>query len=210
MKKITQSLALASLILAVGSPHLLAAEPGSFYLGTDIGSTQFSGDGPAKGSVFIGGQQFKDSQTSYGVHAGFQFIDWFAVELGFTDFGNAIQSFKVRPDIAFIVAPNHTQLIDAKGASLMGVFSCPLGQKFSVLGVLGISSVRYESTWIGGFSEMTGSLREQHTFTDQGLVYGVAGRYELNDAFALRLDLRRTDVGDLDLDIASLGLEYAF
>jgi OOP family OmpA-OmpF porin len=211
MKKTMQLTTLASLIfLSVVAQPSLAVDAGKFYLGADVGSTEFKGDGPGKNSVFVAGQEFTDSDSSYGIHAGFQFNDWFAAELGYTDFGRASQRFIVRPDILFIVAPNHTQIVDAKGASLAGVFSYQLGQGFSVLGVLGVSSVKYESTWTGGFSEVTGNLRERQKVSDQGLIYGIGGRYELNDSLALRLELRCTDVGDFDLDTANFGLEYSF
>jgi len=211
MKKTMQLTTLASLIfISVAAQPSFAAEAGKFYLGADAGPTEFEGDGPDKNSLFIAGQALKDSDSSYGIHAGFQFNGWFAAEVGYTDFGSARQRFKIRSDILSIVAPKDTQVVDAKGASLTGVFSYHLGQGFSVLGILGVSSVKYESTWSGGFSEVTGSLREHHTFSDQGLVYGVGGRYELNNSFALRLELRRTDAGELDLDRASLGLEYSF
>lgn len=200
-----------AMCLAVSTQQAAAANTGGFYVGADVGSTEIKGDGRiGKDSVFVTGQQFKDSDTSYGLHAGFQFNDWFAAELGYTDFGTTIKRFKIRPDIMFIVAPNDTQVVDAKGVSLSGVFSYGLGQRFSVLGVLGVSSINYDSTWKGGFSPMTGSLREHHSFTDQGLLLGLGGRYELNDLVALRVDLRRNDVGDFKLDTASVGVEYSF
>jgi len=209
MKKM-MSLTMLSACLAIGSIQAQAANAGKFYVGADIGSTAFSGDGPDKDSIFVPGQKFKDSDTSYGLHAGFQFNEWFAAELGYTDFGSATDRFKIKPDIVFIVAPNDTQTVDAKGASLTGVFTYKVTNGFSVLGSLGVSSINYKSTLSGGFSEVTGSLVEKHSFSDQGLVYGVGASYALSDGFNVRADLRRNDVGDFTLDSASLGLEYSF
>ncbi len=196
--------------VALASQQVLATDAGKFYVGADVGTTQFSGDGPGKDSVFVAGQSFKDSDTSYGLHLGFQFNDWFAAELGYTDFGSATDRFKIRPDIMFIVAPNNIQTVDAKGVSLSGVFSHHFSNQFAVLGLLGVSSMDYKSTLSGGFSPVTGSLLEKHSFSDQGLIYGVGARYALSDSFALRADLRRNDVGDFSLDTASVGLEYSF
>jgi len=211
MKKIMQLTALASLmLLTVTSQHVFATETGKFYLGADVGSTQFKGDGPGKNSVFIAGQEFKDSDSSYGLHAGFQFTNWFAVELGYTDFGSATDTFKIKPDIVFIVAPNDTQTVEAKGASLAGVFSYALSSSFNVFGVLGVTAMEYDATLSGGFSEVTGRLLEKNSFSDQGLLYGVGAKYALNDSFNLRVDVRRNDVGDFSLDTASVGLEYSF
>lgn len=68
----------------------------------------------------------------------------------------------------------------------------------------------YENTLSGGFSEVTGSLLEKHSFSDQGLIYGVGAKYALNDSLALRVELRRNDVGDFRLDSTNLGFEYSF
>ena len=211
MNKIMSFKTLGVLIgLAFASQQALAANAGKFYVGADVGTTEFSGDGPGKDSVFVPGQEFKDSDTSYGLHVGFQFNDWFAAELGYTDFGSATDRFKIKPDIMFIVAPNDTQTVDAKGVSLTGVFSHHFTDSFAVLGVLGVSSMDYKNTLSGGFSPVTGSLLEKHSFSDQGLIYGVGASYALSDSFALRADLRRNDVGDFSLDTVSLGLEYSF
>ena len=211
MKKHTELKRLsAAIALVLGAQQALAADAGKFYIGADAGSTQFSGDGPAKSVVFVDGQEFKDSDSSYGIHAGFQFTDWFAVELGYTDFGSATDNFKISPDIAFIVSPNTIQTVEAKGASLAGVFSYGLGADFAVFGVLGITAMDYEKTLSGGFSPVTGSLLERDSLSDQGLLYGVGAKYALSQSFNLRADLRRNDVGDFSLDTASVGLEYSF
>lgn len=211
MKKITHITHLsATIALALAAQTAMAADTGKFYVGADIGSTQFSGDGPGKDSVFEPGQKFKDSDTSYGLHVGFQFTDWFSAELGYSDFGSATDKFAIKKGIFFIVSPNDTQTVDAKGASLTGVFSHSLSSNFAVLGTLGVSSMNYKSTLSGGFSPVTGSLLEKHSFSDQGLIYGVGAKYSLSDSFALRADLRRNDVGDFSLDSTSIGLEYSF
>jgi OOP family OmpA-OmpF porin len=200
----------ASMLLTLGSQQVLATDVGGFYMGANVGTTEFSGDGPGKDSIFVPGQKFKDSDTGYGLHLGFQFNDWFAAELGYTDFGSAKDKFKIKPDIVFIVAPNDTQTVDAKGVSLTGVFSHHFTNSFEVLGVLGVSSMNYKSTLSGGFSEVTGSLLEKHSFSDQGLIYGLGAKYALNDSVSLRVDVRRNDVGDFTLDTSSIGLEYSF
>ena len=211
MKKHTQLKCLsAAIALALSAQQALAADAGKFYIGADTGSTQFSGDGPAKSVVFVDGQEFKDSDSSYGIHAGFQFTDWFAIELGYTDFGSATDRFKISPDIAFIVSPNTIQTVEAKGAFLAGVFSYGLGADFSVFGTLGFTAMDYEKTLSGGFSPVTGSLLERDSLSDQGLLYGVGAKYALSQSFNLRADLRRNDVGDFSLDTASVGLEYSF
>ncbi len=211
MKKYSQLKCLgAAIALAFSAQYVLAGDAGKFYIRADVSSTKFSGDGPAKSVVFVPGQEFKDSDSSYGINAGFQFTDWFAVELGYTDFGSATDRFKISPDIAFIVSPNTIQTIEAEGASLAVVFSYGLGADFTVFGILGVTAMDYEKTLSGGFSPVTGSLFERDSLSDQGLLYGVGAKYALSQSSNLRVDLRRNGVGDFSLDTASVGLEYIF
>lgn len=210
MKKITQIASFTSLIFfALGAQQVLADTNG-FYLGADVGNTAFSGDDAVPDSIFVPGQKFSASDSSYGLHLGFQFTDWFATELAYTHFGEATDRFTLRSDIVFIVQPNDTQAVAAEGVSLSGVFSYHLSSSFSLFGVLGVTAMDYENTLSGGFSPVSGSLQTNSSFSDHGLLYGVGAKYALTDSFNLRADLRRNDVGDFSLDTASVGIEYSF
>lgn len=200
---------LAAVVLAAAQSSW-AEESGPLYLGVDIGSTHFAGDHALDSSVFAAHQYFSGNDTSAGLHLGYQLVNWFALELGYMDFGSSTHRFALNPNVVFIVAPNDTQQIDASGLSLAGVFTHKLSNDFSVLGVLGASSVNYQSRWRGGFSEVSGHLDVKHDYTDQGLVYGVGAKYALSQALSVRVDLRRNDLRDINLDTASLSLEYAF
>jgi len=187
-----------------------AAEAGQFYVGLDLLSTDFSGPGPSASSIFEPGQHFGDRDTGYGLHLGYGFSDWFAIELGLTDFGSGTDTFKLKGDVVYIVKPNDTQTLDAKGVSLAGVFSKQLGADWSVFGVLGVTAMDYKSTLSGGFSEQSGSLLVRNSYDDQGLLYGLGASYKLSDELKLRLDARRNDVGDFKLDTLGLAVEYQF
>jgi opacity protein-like surface antigen len=213
MKKYMSLRLLSILFCSVSSAQLaLAAGSSEFYVGADLLSTQFSGDDIGKSSIFAPKQTFEDSDRGYGLHVGFQFNHWFAVEMGYTDFGVATDRFYTRSDMySIIVTPNSIQTLDAKGITLNNVFNYHFDKHFSVLAVLGVASLNYKNTLSGGFSEVTGSLPPQRqSLSDQGLVYGIGATYAFTDAVALRTDLRRHEVGDFKLDSASLGLEYSF
>ncbi|RYY03485.1 MAG: hypothetical protein EOO53_06125 [Gammaproteobacteria bacterium] len=210
MRNIKQLSVLTSLVICLCAGQQVAAETGEFYFGADVGRTHFSGDGPRNDSLFIAGQNFGGLDTCYGLHLGFQFNNWFAAELGYSDFGKATDRFKLRSDVIFIVSPNDTQSVSAKGASVSGVFGYKLFTHFSIFGVLGVMAMDYEATQSGGFSPVTGISPMKSNASDQGLVYGVGAKYALNDSLNLRVDARRTNAGDFALSTLSTGVEYTF
>jgi opacity protein-like surface antigen len=210
MKKST-SFAFAFFIAILFSHQkLCAADAGQFYAGMDIGSIGLKGDGPKNDPAFVAGQRFKASDYVYGLHAGFQFIEWFAAEFGVTDFGNTSDHFAIKDGIFFLVQPNDTQQVDAKGASLIGAFSYPVSSRLSLLGIVGIASVDFDIKQSGGSSPLAGSLSEQRSFSEQGLLYGFGAKYALEESLDVRAEVRRNEVGDFMLDAVSLGVEYGF
>ena len=189
---------------------LCAADTGQFYAGVDIGSVSLKGDGPQNDPAFVNGQTFKASDSVHGLHAGFQFTEWFAAEVGVMDFGSTSQAFEVKDDIFFLIQPNDTQTVDAKGVSIIGAFSYPVGARLSVLGVIGIASVDLDIKQSGGYSPFASNLVEYSSFSEQGFLYGFGAKYALAGSFDVRAELRRSEVGNFTLDVASLGLEYSF
>jgi len=196
--------------LLLGGQKLYAADAGQFYVGLDIGSISVKADGPKNDPSFVAGQKFKGSDSVYGLHAGFQFTEWFAAEVSFMDFGSTSHSFTLRDDIFFLVQPNDTRTVDAKGASLVGTFSHPVSSRLSLLGVVGIASVDLDIKHSGGYSPFAGSLLESISFSEQGFLYGFGAKYAVSKSFAVRAVVRRNEVGDFTLDAVSLGLEYSF
>ena len=200
----------SSLLSLIFSQQIFAASLGQFYAGVELDSSRVLRDGSQHDPAFIPNQEFKASDSGYGIYAGFQFNDWFAVELGFNDFGRASHRFKFRDDVFLLKQPNDTQTLDAKGTSLSGVFSYKINSNFSLLGTVGVVSIDYDLTQSGGFSPFTGSLSKRGDFSEQGLVYGLGAKYTLNDSLDLRAQVRRNEAGDFTLDVASLGVEYSF
>lgn len=196
-------------LIFISSP-LCSAEAGAFYVGAELGTVRVSAKGPNNDPAFVAHQTFNDSDSVYGLRAGFQFNSWFAAELGFTDFGRTTDRFKFKDGIVFLVQPNDTQTVDAKGVSLSGVFNYALSPRVSFLGILGVSAVDYEMNISGGFSPFVGNLAQNDNFSDQGLVFGLGAKYAVNDSIAVRADMRRNEVGDFTLDVLGVGFEYSF
>ena len=200
----------SSLLSLILSQQIFAASSGQFYAGVELGSSRVLGDEPEHDPAFIPNQKFRASDSSYGIYAGFQFNDWFAAELGYHDFGSASHRFSFKDDVLFLMQPNDTQTLDAKGASLSGVFSYKMTSTFSLLGTVGVVAVDYDLTQSGGFSPFTGNLSRQGNLSEQGLVYGLGAKYRLSESLDLSAQIRRNEVGDFTLDVASLGFEYSF
>lgn len=196
-------------LLAIVSRSIAVASE-NIYSGVDIGSTHFSGDGPADTQIFLKGQHFSDRHINYGIHAGYQITNWLAVEAAYTDFGHGKQTFKISPGVIFIGKPADTQTLEAKGLTISAVFMHEFFPGFSTFAVLGIANIDYKNTMSGGFSETTGYLFSKNSYRDQGIIYGVGAKYKLNNSLALRTDLRRNDVGDFVLDCVTVGIEYSF
>ncbi|RYY73159.1 MAG: porin family protein [Gammaproteobacteria bacterium] len=210
MKKIPLFVFASFISLIFICQRLFAADAGQFYVGMDVGSSMVKGNSWKNEPAFIPGQKFKDADSAYGLRAGFQFNDWFATELGFRDFGGTSHRFKLREDIFFLVQPNDTQTVDAKGVSLTGVFSYRPTTNFSLIGVVGITTVDFDLGESGGYSPFTGSLSQRDNFSEQGLVYGIGARYVLNNSYSLRAEVSRNDAGDFTIDHLGLGVEYSF
>ena len=196
--------------LLLGGQKLYAADAGKFYVGVNVGSAGVKGDGPKNDLAFVPNQQYKASDSLYGLHAGFQFTEWFAVEVGTMDFGSTSHRYKVKDNIFFLVQPNDTQTVDVKGISIVGAFSYPVSSRLSMLGVVGIDSLDFDIKQSGGYSPFAGSLSEQSCFSEQGFLYGFGAKYAVRKSFDVRAEVRRNEVGDFTLDAVSLGLEYSF
>jgi OOP family OmpA-OmpF porin len=164
-----------------------------------------------------------DSDTGFGLAAGYQVNRNFAAELAYVDLG----------EISYDAAGTFTDGLDtldtdiAVGQSASGpVFSLlgivPIGNRFSVYGRLGIALMDVEAKQSYSAVDITdpdnvvadsGSVSTQRS----NGVYGIGGEFSFNGRFGIRLEWDRfADVGSEDLtgegdvDLISLGLRYNF
>ena len=76
------------LALAFCVPGAFARQPGKWYAGLDIGQAKLDRSGGAQSGL-------DDTSVSYAVLAGYRFSRFFALEAGYTDFGDfSLQDFK--------------------------------------------------------------------------------------------------------------------
>jgi hypothetical protein len=129
--------------LLFASAPALAAEPPSrgFYVGGGVGSATFDDDG------LFAGLRFDDTDTTYGVFAGYKFMKYLAVEARYSDLGG----YSVSDGVI-------QESLDATGYSAHVVGIVPLGTGgWELFGQLGIGNVKLDSNCCGSDSTSTGS-----------------------------------------------------
>ena len=118
-------------------------------------------------------------------YVGGQFTNWFAVEGSWTDF-NRIDS--------------GGDTFKADGAGLSAVFSLPMGSTSSLF-------VKAGQFWWDSDSVLGGT---PGTSDGSDPFWGVGGKMGFSDHLALRLEVERYDVADIDIYTLMGGLEYKF
>jgi hypothetical protein len=189
--------------LCAVSPAAFAMDPSlrGFYIGGAIGKATVEVEDDQTGQIFDA------EDTGYKIIAGYRIIDWVAVEVNYSDYGDPVDRFFGR---------NMTASYDGLSVSALGML--PLGQ-FDLFGRLGIT--RLESDFrIAGFA---GNLSDESTEPLIGLgaqfrpIPNLAIRLE---AEGILLDANNDDDDDFWtsdddddgdwLSMLSLGVTYKF
>jgi len=226
-------------------PGSVWAQP-SFYVGANLGASQFDGrasadqNGLAPFEISINGFTFDSTETAWGAFFGWNAKSWLALEVGYSDLGNAGETlFTAVPLTPLIVpsigvpspiAPLPPSVVAGRpiGVATRGValeieewyvgtrFSVPLSSRFKANWFAGISRASFESE--GGIPRI--STSDFIFFVDffpfaspdneTGLVWGFGFDWEANERLSLDLDFRRHDTQVLDVDTMSLGLLFSF
>jgi OOP family OmpA-OmpF porin len=164
------------------------------YLGGSLG--QMKADDACRG--IAGGVSCDDDDTAWRLFGGYQLNRNLAVELGFADLG------KVEARAGGINAS-----ADLEAWDLVGLGMLPLGN-FSLYGKAG--AYRGEVKARANTAFLSGSAKE--TTTD--FTFGLGARYDFSRNFAVRAEWQRyndmggDDVGESDVDVMSVGLQYTF
>ena len=149
MKRISIAF-LSAAAMAFALPAMAQMSMSSVYVGGGLGSSKFK-------DACNGIANCDDSDTTWGLFAGYQINRNFAAELGYHDLGSA-------------TAPGGSY--DAKAWELVGLAAWPFTEQFSVYGKL------------GAFRGEAKALGQKETNTD--VTYGVGLQYDLNKNLGLR------------------------
>jgi OOP family OmpA-OmpF porin len=142
-----------------------------FYLGAGIGRSE------ARDFCRIQGGACDDKDQTWNLFVGYQINRHFAVELGYSDFGDATTS-------GFVGGVGSRATLSAKAAELVGVGLLPLGDHFALYGKLGFFRYDADGTGTGGFPASASDKGTEFTF-------GLGAQYDFNGRFAVRAEWQR-------------------
>lgn len=130
-------------------------------------------------------ERLKDDRYAWRVFGGVDFFRFLALEVGYLDFAEASRG---------------ATSMDVDGWTAAVVGAIPLTDTFAITGKVG-------NFWWDA-DKRAGPVRRSHSGDD--MFYGIGARFSLTPRTDLRLEYDRYDVDDIDLDTASLNLQYRF
>lgn len=195
---IARTLLFPSFVLAAATASgaaVAASDESGWYVGASAGRSTFE---------YSGG--FEVDEDAWGVHGGYRFNRYFAIEGGYADQGSQRYVIDCDPGV-FCVPEAYPFVIDQSferlDLSLVGIL--PLGEQFDVFGKVGYVQATYDETFKQGLLP-SGSFSEEYSEA----VYGVGGRWHFTPAWSLRLAWDRSKMEDVDVDSYWLGVEFRF
>jgi OOP family OmpA-OmpF porin len=177
MTKLKQAALAAAVALAVGVPGVSMAQmrgESGWYAGAHFGQSDVDEAG--------------EKDTAFRILGGYQINRTFAVELGYTDFGE-VEEGGIR--------------FEGNAIEVTGVASFPVADRFSIYGKLGLARTEAEAR-LGPLSADEDSIE---------VTYGIGVRYDFSQNMGVRGEWQRyPDVGDgaSDVDVLSVGVVFNF
>jgi OOP family OmpA-OmpF porin len=150
--------------LCAVSPAAFAMDPSlrGFYIGGAVG------DATVELEDDWTGDKFDADDTGYKIIVGYRIIDWVAVEVNYSDYGNPVDDFLgVDVESSF------------NGTSVSALGMLPLGN-FDLFGRLGISRVEGDFRVLG----FNGRFSEEETEP----MFGLGAQFRANPNLAIRLE----------------------
>lgn len=141
--------------------------------------------GGAWGAYRIDEGDLDDNDDMLKAFGGVQLNPWFGVEGSWVDF-NRLNS--------------DNSNFEADGKGLAAVFTMPLSDTSSIYGKLGNFWWEADSTLGGAVASGDGD----------DLFFGGGFKFSFNKLLALRLEVERYEVNNVDLDTATVGLQFNF
>lgn len=179
---------LLAVLFAASVPVAALAEPVSgFYAGARVGNGNMD-------------DQFFDDESdiTFGGLVGYQFNPYLGVEAWYSDLGE----FDGRidrggdPTILFTAEPS--------SFGIAGVFNLPIGEQFNLYSLIGWHRWDF-------FDDRGPDLDETRGYDgDTDPTYGLGGRFDFGENWAVRAQFQRYEFGSIELDEFSVGAQYTF
>jgi len=206
-----RAIAAVAFVVSCGVVYAQSADKTGWYAGLDIGRSRLGMNGSDVDGAFANqgiasSTSLDQTDTAYGVNAGYRFNPYFAVEGGYMRLGSFDYS-----------ASTGTDTIDGKfkasALSLAGVGIYPFSSQWSVYGKAGVTRTDAELE-ASAESGLTPTENTSHNAT--GLLFGAGVMYDFDRSFFAKAGWDRyTKVGDsstgngpVDLYLLGIGMRF--
>ena len=192
-------------LLAAGVASAHAADTG-WYFGVGVGGANYPDSVPPQIAAayqnnntytLTSARMLDSSDTAAQAFAGYRFLPWLGVEVGYQDLGKA-RSFYSLKTIGPIIYPRPT-LTGEYGLSDVNaalVLTWPINERFELLARGGVSNTRLTYDENGLDVNAQPYSFHARTRTRTGSMFGIGAAWNFAKHFSLRLDLdRSSDIG---------------
>ncbi|MFA0813113.1 porin family protein [Microbulbifer epialgicus] len=203
------------LLPALTLPIPSHAEEKPFYLGLGYGFTEIKGEelgtiDEVKG-IFSPGQRFSEDTNSLDLYAGYQFNDYFSIELNYSSYDQASDRYYVDPRIDSMTGHNDQEELEVDTISLNGILSYPLAENLNIFALVGFTSADIDGRWFGSEVPVTGEDPSvPYSDTESGISYGLGVSYTFTERLSSKLQWKTTDIDHLELEALHLSLAVNF
>jgi OOP family OmpA-OmpF porin len=172
-----------------------------FYIGGALGQAEH------KDACEDAGISCDQKDTAWKVFAGYQFNRYIAAEAGYADLGKSTANGVVD---GVTLRAN----FEITAWEVVAVGSFPVMDRLSLFGKAGLYRAELERTGTGTIGAITVPLDEKESNND--VTFGVGARFNLTRNLAVRaewqryLDVGGDEVGQSDVDLLSVGVQFRF
>ena len=185
----------AAVLVMSGLVAASQASAQGFYIGGSVGQSDMDEGNAVPDLITSGTVDGKD--TGFKIFGGYQFNQYFGLELAYVDLGKASYSG------TFLGAPVTGGAVETWGVNFSAVGTLPLGSNFALFGKVGFF------TWESEASDTTGGVPFSGTEDGTDVSYGLGVSYNFTKNFGVRAEWESFKaVGDIDL--LSIGVVYKF
>lgn len=178
----------------------------SFYVGASVGQSNFDVD--VDDLDLSSNGDYDDSDTSFKVLAGYNFNQYFSIEVSYADFGQIAVTDNYS-ESGVTAAYGMTAELTGLTASIIAAY--PLSEKVKIFAKAGSNSWDVDTTVKATITtpQYNETFNESETSdgSDTFVGFGLSYKFE---SFSIRAEYELYDVEDTDLDMLSLGLIYSF